>query len=129
MDTIIRLVGIGIALAIVIGVVRTMHPPMAVQISLAFVVVVLLLLVQPLREIVSFFSEIGRRAGIDGLYLDVILRAVGIAYIASLGAQIAKDAGEQGVAGMIELGGKILILTVGLPVFSGILFALLRLLP
>lgn len=129
MDSMIRIVGIGISVAVIIGVLRNAHAPMAVQLSVAFTVVILMLLVQPLREVMSFFSELGRRSGIETLHLDVILKAVGIAYIASIGAQIAKDAGEQGVAGMIELGGKVLILTVGMPVFSGILLALLRLLP
>lgn len=129
METVIRIVGIGIAVAMVIGFLRNAHAPMAVPLSLGFTVAALLLLLEPLRDVVYFFSELGRRAGIEGLYLDVILRAVGIAYVASLGAQLAKDAGEQAVANVIELGGKILILTVGLPVFSQILLSLLRLLP
>lgn len=129
MESMIRIVGVGIAMAMVIGLLRHAHAPMAVQVSTAFTVVILLLLMQPLQEVMHFFGELGRRSGISGLHLDVILRAVGIAYIASIGAQIAKDAGEQAVANMIELGGKVLILTVGMPVFSSILLALLRLLP
>lgn len=129
MESIIRIAGIAITMAVVIGVLRSIHVPMAVQVSLAFTLVILLLLIQPLRDVMFFFSELGRRAGVEGLHLDVIMRAVGIAYVASIGAQIAKDAGEQGVASMIELSGKVLILTVGMPVFSGILLSLLRLLP
>lgn len=129
MDTIIRIVGVGVSMAMVIGVIRSMHGPIAVQVSVAFTLVILLLLLQPLRDVMLFFAEIGRRSGLEGLHLDVILRVVGIAYIASIGAQMAKDAGEQGVASMIELSGKVLILTVGMPVFSGILYSLLRLLP
>ena len=71
----------------------------------------------------------GRRAGMDRHHLEVLFKAVGIAYVASVGAQLAKDAGEQSVAVLIELGGKVLILTVAIPVFSSILLSLLRLLP
>lgn len=129
MESIIRIVGIGISIAVVIGLLRNTHAPMAVQLSIAFTVVMMLVLIQPLRDVLTFFSELGRRAGMERNHLDVLFKAVGIAYLASIGAQLAKDAGEQSVAGLIELGGKVLILTVAIPVFSSILLSLLRLLP
>lgn len=129
MDSIIRIVGVGISIAVVIGLLRNTHTPMAVQLSIAFTVIMMLLLIQPLRDVLTFFAELGRRAGVERHHLDVLFKAVGIAYVASIGAQLAKDAGEQSVAGLIELGGKILILTVSIPVFSSILLSLLRLLP
>lgn len=129
MDYVARIVGIGITVSFIIGMLRMMHASFASQVSVAFTVVVLLVLIEPLRDLIQFFIELGRRAEIDNLYLDVILRAIGIAYITSIGSHIAKDAGEQAVGNMIELAGKILILTVGLPVFSNILLTLLRILP
>lgn len=129
MEGIIRIVGIGIAMAVVIGILRSTHTPMAVQLSISFTVVMMLVLIEPLREVLTFFAEMGRRAGMNRHHLEVLFKAVGIAYVASVGAQLAKDAGEQSVAVLIELGGKVLILTVAIPVFSSILLSLLRLLP
>lgn len=124
-----RIVGIGLVVTVLIGVLRGVHVPIAVQLGIAFTVVVLLLIMQPLREVMAFFADLGRRSGMQGLYLETVLKAVGIAYLAAVGTQMAKDAGEGAVAASVELAGKVLILVVATPVLGAILGTLLQLLP
>ena len=60
-------------------------------------------------------------------YLKLIVKIVGLAYLAGFGAQICKDAGENGIAAKIELAGKIFILTMGIPIMVGLLDLILQL--
>lgn len=52
-----------------------------------------------------------------------------MAYLATFGAQLSKDAGEGSIAALIELAGKVLILVLAIPLFTALLETLLRLLP
>lgn len=99
------------------------------QAALAFVIVALVTLLGPLRELVDAFWELARGAEVRPVYVSVVLKAVGIAYIASIGAELSRDAGEDAVGAVVELAGKISILLLALPVVASILDVLVRLLP
>ena len=49
-----------------------------------------------------------------GLFVSV-LKILGIAYLSEFGVNLAKDAGQQTIAGTLELGGRIMIVSSALP--------------
>ena len=65
--------------------------------------------------------EVEEALGSGALYLQVLLKMIGISYIAEFGAEICKDAGFGAVAGQIEFFGKISILAVSAPVMLALL--------
>ena len=76
-----------------------------------------------LEYIVRYFTQI--LSGMDTLrgylrgnysYLALLLKAVGATYACEFCAGICKDAGYGGVAGQVEMLGKIYILSMGMPV-------------
>lgn len=69
------------------------------------------------------------RAHIHPLYLQILLKVMGIAYIAEFGAQICRDAGEGTIAGKIEFAGKIFIVILAVPLISQVLESIGQLLP
>lgn len=54
-------------------------------------------------------------------YLALLLKAVGATYACEFCAGICKDAGYSGVAGQIEMLGKVYILSVGMPVIVSLM--------
>lgn len=54
-------------------------------------------------------------------YLALLLKAVGATYACEFCAGICKDAGYGGVAGQIEMLGKVYILSVGMPVLASLM--------
>lgn len=54
-------------------------------------------------------------------YLALLLKAVGATYACEFCAGICKDAGYSGVAGQIEMLGKVYILSVGMPVLISLM--------
>lgn len=60
---------------------------------------------------------------------STMLKVTGIAYIAEFGVQACKDAGENAIASKVELGAKILILSLCVPVVMNLLELLASILP
>ena len=54
-------------------------------------------------------------------YLTLLLKAVGATYACEFCAGICKDAGYGGVAGQVEMLGKLYILSVGMPVLLALM--------
>lgn len=54
-------------------------------------------------------------------YLTLLLKAVGATYACEFCAGICKDAGYGGVAGQVEMLGKIYILSMGMPVLLALM--------
>ena len=65
---------------------------------------------------------------IDRLYIGILIKLIGIAYICEFAAGISKDAGYQAIASQIELVGKLTMLMVSMPVLMQVLNTILELL-
>ncbi|WP_082407067.1 stage III sporulation protein AD [Bacillus sp. JCM 19041] len=90
---------------------------------------IFLFLIDEIAAIIGLISELAENANIHMVYLQTILKIIGIAYIAEFGAQIAKDAGQGAIASKIELAGKIFILVLAIPIIKAVIEMILALLP
>lgn len=129
MGDVVRIVALGLVVSALLVFLRREQPAFGAQVAIVFVVIALAALLGPLRQVVLAFVELAREAEVRGVYLDLVLRAVAIAYIASLGAQLSRDAGEEAIGDVVELAGKVSILMLAVPVIAAILNALVGLLP
>jgi len=129
MGEIAGVVAAAVAISVFLVFLRREMASIGAQVALAFVIVALLTLLEPLRRLIDAFWELSRGAGVRPLYISVVLKAIGIAYITSIGAALCKDAGEDAVGAVVELAGKVSILILALPVVAAILDVLVRLLP
>ena len=53
---------------------------------------------------------------IDGMYLEALMKMIGITYIAEFASGICKDAGYGSLGGQIEMFGKLSMLAVSMPI-------------
>ena len=58
---------------------------------------------------------------ISDVYIRVLLKIIGVTYVAEFSASICRDAGFQAVAGQIEVFSKLVILAVSMPVLQALL--------
>ena len=126
---IVQIVGLALVAAVLVVVLRPLRPELALLLSVAAGVVLFLLVVDKVAAVVGVMRELAGRAGVNALYLGLILKIVGIAYIAEFGAQVCRDAGEGALAAKVELAGKVLVLVLAVPVLVAVLDTLLALLP
>ncbi|MEW6523117.1 MAG: stage III sporulation protein AD [Bacillota bacterium] len=125
---IVQIVAFGLVAVAMLALLRQQRPEFAVHLALVAGVAIFLFLVPKLFLILDLLVDLGQRAGVNPVYIGSILKILGIAYIADFGGQISRDAGENAIASRIELGGKLLILLLALPIVRGILDMVARLL-
>lgn len=126
---IFQIIGLGIVATILILIIRQQRPELALLLSLGLCVMIFLLVAGKISLIIDLFRQLAERANINQLYLQTVLKIIGIAYISEFGAQVCRDAGEGAIAGKIELAGKILIMVLAIPIIAVVLDTISKLLP
>ncbi|MBM7581285.1 stage III sporulation protein AD [Caldicoprobacter guelmensis] len=125
---VLQLVGLGVIAAILALVLKQHRPEAGLFVAIAAGVIILLMVMGRIASIIEVLNDMARRADLDWIHLSVVLKAVGIAYITEFGAQVCKDAGENSIASKIELGGKIVILSLTIPILVGLIEVILQVL-
>lgn len=93
----------------------------AVYVSIAVSLLLFSLIVSRLQIFVETVDRIASYIRLDPGYLSVLLKMIGITYIAEFSAGICRDAGYQTIAGQIEIFAKLTILALGMPVLTALL--------
>lgn len=126
---IIQVVGLGIIATVLILVVKEQKPLFAFLLAVATSLLIFLFLIGKIGNVLSMLEDLAENSGVQTIYLKTVLKIIGIAYIAEMGAQIVRDAGQESIASKIELAGKVLILVLAIPIIGIIIETVLKLLP
>lgn len=125
----LQIVGIGIVATVIIIVLRTQKPEIAVQVSIVTGVVIFMLLATKLSAVIDLLGRYADRADIKPVYFTTVLKITGIAYIAEFGAEVCRDAGESSIASKIELAGKVTIVVLAVPIITSLLDLIIKVMP
>ena len=120
------ILGCGLMVTVLLIIVRKERPEIAILLSVAAGILILTALLKNINQVMLVFNNLALKTQINLSYLKLIVKIIGVAYLAGFGAQICKDAGEGSMAAKIELAGKIFILSLGIPIMVGLLELILR---
>ena len=126
---IVQIVSLGFVATLLILIIKRQNPEIAVQISLTMAAIIFLMVLDKLSVIISLFRDLAEKAHISQMYLNTILKIIGIAYITEFGAQVCRDAGEGAVASKVEFAGKIMVMIMAIPIIALVLDTIIRLIP
>ncbi|HHY94436.1 MAG TPA: stage III sporulation protein AD [Firmicutes bacterium] len=126
---VIQVLGFALIATVLIMVLRQQRPEVAVLVSLAAATVILLFLADRIWQAITLLQDLARRAGVRDAYMLVLLKVMGMAYLAELGSQVCRDAGESAMASKVELAGKLAILILAIPVVTAVVNAILTAVP
>ncbi|WP_374721542.1 stage III sporulation protein AD [Peribacillus tepidiphilus] len=126
---IIKIVGIALIATFLALLVKEQKPNFAFLLVVFVGCLIFLFLVDQIYEIINMLQNIAKQANVNMVYLETILKIIGIAYIAEFAAQITKDAGQGALSSKIELAGKILILAMAIPILTVIIETILNMIP
>lgn len=90
---------------------------------------IFIFLIDKIYEIIRIIERIAINAHVNSVYVETILKIIGIAYVAEFATQITKDAGQGAIASKIELGGKIIILAMAIPILTVMIETIIQLIP
>ncbi|UFJ42920.1 stage III sporulation protein AD [Brevibacillus humidisoli] len=126
---IVQIVGLGIVATILALVIKEQKSMFAFLLTIVSGVIIFLFLIDKIAEVIRVLERLAVQADLNLIFLETILKIIGIAYIAEFGAQITRDAGQGAIASKIELAGKVLILVMAVPIVQIIIETVVGLLP
>lgn len=129
MGEVIKIIGIGMLSLIIIIVIKQYKPEFAIYISIISGALILLISFQKMGEIVALIQSISEKAGINGKFLSILIKITGIAILTEFAVSICKDSGEGAIASKIEMGSKVIIISMSIPIISSLLELCLSILP
>jgi stage III sporulation protein AD len=126
---ILQIVCVGIIAVVLSSVLKAQRPEIALQVSIITGILIFIVVIVKLSAVINFLQTFTKKADIDSTYITILLKIVGIAYIAEFGAEVCKDAGESSIASKIELAGKVTIVILAVPIVSSLLDLVVKLMP
>lgn len=93
----------------------------AIYISLVGCMLIFYLGVNKLEIIINTIKKIQTYISLNQTYVTILIKIIGITYIAEFSSNICKDCGHAAVANQIELVGKLTILATGMPILLALL--------
>lgn len=126
---VIKIIGIALIALIVIILLKQYRPEFAVYISLLAGVLILVLVMDKLTGIVNLLQTLADKTSINGTFLTLLIKITGIAFLSEFAVSICKDSGEGAIASKIEIGSKIIIISMSIPIISSLLEIILKVLP
>ncbi|MCR1897990.1 stage III sporulation protein AD [Irregularibacter muris] len=126
---IIQVVSLGIIATILAVILKDERPEFSMMIGLVAGVIIFFMVLSKIQIVLEVFNKISSKMNVDILYLSTIFKIIGIAYITEFGAQVCRDAGESSIASKIELGGKVLIMVLAIPILMALLDLITKIMP
>nr|WP_263328506.1 stage III sporulation protein AD [Neobacillus sp. Marseille-Q6967] len=126
---IIKIVGLALVATFLALIIKEQKPNFAFLLIVFVGCTIFLFLVDKIYEIIHMLEKLAVNANVNLVYVETILKIIGIAYIAEFAAQITKDAGQGAVSSKIELAGKILILAMAIPILTVMIETIIKLIP
>lgn len=116
-----RIIALGLIGVIFAVMLKKENPQISLLVSVVAGIMIFFSICTPLSGLIAILRDAAEKAGVSSGYFGIVLKVIGIAYLAQFGAQLCADAGEGAVAAKVELAGKILIMAASAPVLTALL--------
>ncbi|MGM9536691.1 MAG: stage III sporulation protein AD [Intestinibacter sp.] len=124
-----QIIGIAIISTVLCLVLKKDRPEIANFVAITAGVAILLSVVLKLNFIVEEINSLAERANIPSMYISLIIKLIGIAYIMEFAVSLCKDCGENNIASKLEFGGKIIIMSMSFPILLSIIDVIIGIIP
>lgn len=126
---IFKIVGIGLVATFFAVILKNTRQDFSLYISLITGIIIFTMILGELSYVVQTLNTLARRVNIEFAYFTTLLKIIGMAYLVEFGAQISRDAGEDSIAMKIELGGKVIIMVLAIPILLALMELIIKILP
>ena len=124
-----KIIGIALVGLIIIILLKQYRPEFAIYISLLTGVLILLLVMDKLTGIINLLQSMANKTSINSTFLMLLIKITVISFLSEFAVSICKDSGEAAIASKIEIGTKIIIISMSIPIISSLLEIIVKVLP
>ena len=126
---IIKIIGIALIALVIIIMLKQYRPKYAIFISILTGILILFLVMDRLTGIINLIESIQDKFSINTQFIALLIKITGIAFLSEFAISVCKDSGEAAIASKIEIGSKIIIISMSVPIISSLLEIILKILP
>lgn len=124
----LKIICLGVLGSITALILKVTKPEFSKFLVIATGIVIIIIVVNSLSEVILTFNKIGNETKLDlGLFTG-ILKIIGIGYFTEYSASICEDLECKSIADKIQLAGKITIFLTSLPMITGLLNVVIKML-
>ena len=129
MEEIIKIIGIGLVSLVIIIILKQYKPEYAIYVSIIAGILILFFAIEKLTGIIELLQSISNKTYINQQFLGILLKITGIAFLTEFAVSVCSDAGEKAIANKIEIGSKVIIITMSMPIIKRLLELIMEILP
>jgi stage III sporulation protein AD len=126
---IVKVIGIGLVSLIIIVLLKQYKPEYALYVSLIAGVLIISLVIGKIAGIIDILKSLANKSSINNEFLILLIKITGIAILTEYAVSVCKDTGESAIASKVDFGGKILIMSMSIPIMSSLLETIIKILP
>ena len=123
---IVKIIGIGLIAVVIILILKQYKPEFAIYVSLIAGIAILFISLTQLSGVLDLFKNISSKANINSQYLSLLLKITGIAFLTEFAVSVSNDCGETAIAHKMDLGGKVIIISISIPIITALLETILK---
>ena len=126
---IIKIIGFAFIAVIIIVILKQYRPEFAIYASIIAGVLILTLASGTLSGIINMINSISSKTNINSEFLVILIKITGIAILTEFAVSICKDSGESAIASKVDIGGKIIIISMSIPIINALIDTVVKILP
>ena len=126
---IIKIIGIAFVSVIIIVILKQYRPEFAIYASILAGVLILTLASNTLSGIIDMIESISSKTNINSQFLMILIKITGIAILTEFAVSVCKDSGESAIASKVDIGGKIIIISMSIPIINALIETVVKVLP
>ena len=100
---------------------KEIRPQFSVYISMVSCMLIFFYAISRLGFLGETLKTVQGAIHMEDSYLKILLKMVGVTYLADFTASLCRDAGYSAIAGQVEFFGKVSLLTLSLPVLTALM--------
>ncbi|MFI3210573.1 MAG: stage III sporulation protein AD [Peptostreptococcaceae bacterium] len=124
-----QLIGVSLISTIICLIIKKDRPEIAMFIGILAGTIIIMSVMFKLNFMIDAIENLAQRANIPNMYITLIIKLIGIAYLMEFAIQICNDCGEGTIASKLEFGGKIIVMTMSFPILLSIIEMVLDIIP
>lgn len=112
---------LGIAVVLLAMPFKNLKGEYSLCISMAGCILIFYFILKKMEQVIITMEGIISYLPIESGYFTILIKIIGITYIAEFCSDICKDAGYSTVAGQISMAGKLTVLGISMPIITTLL--------
>lgn len=125
---IVKVIGIAFLTLIFTIILKQYRKDFAIYVVIVGGALILLSSLETFRNIIDFINRLSNKSNISSDFIKLLIKITSISILLEFAINVCKDSGESAIASKIDLGGKIIVISMSIPVISTMLNGLLELL-